>query len=141
MADATNPFGFDYEKFMRDFKVPGFDFEAALETQKRNVEALVAANQQAAAGAQAVAQRQTEIFQSLMGEVSTSAQKLADLTPEQRASTQAELARTAFEQAVANMRELSEMVAKSQAEAIQTINKRVSESLKEVQGQIDKARK
>ncbi len=141
MADAKNPFGIDYEKMMRDFKMPGINFEAVIESQQRNLEALSAANQQAAAGAQAVAQRQAEIFQSLMNEVGSAAQGLASASPEERASKQTELARSAFEQAVANMRELSEMVAKSQTEALETINKRVSESLKEVQTMIDKAGK
>ena len=141
MADATNPFGFDFEKMMSDFKFPGVDYQSMMETQKRNIEALTALNQQAAAGMQAVGQRQAEIMQSLMGEASTSAQQIAGASPEERAAKQAELARVAFEKAVANMRELSEMVSKSQNEALETINKRVSESLKEVQTLIDKAGK
>lgn len=141
MAEATNPFGIDYEKFMRDFKVPGIDFEAVMEAQRRNIEALTAANQKAAAGAQAVAQRQAEIFQTVMNEAGKAAQQLAAIPPEERAGKQAELARTAFEQAVANMRELSEMIAKSQNEALEAINKRVSDSLSELQTLIDKAGK
>ena len=141
MADATNPFGFDLEKMMREFKVPGVDFEAVMGLQRRNLEALATLNQQAAAGIQAVTQRQAEILQTLMGEATTSAQNLAGVSPEERASKQAELARIAFERAVTNMRELSEMVSKSQTEALQTINARVSESLKEVQALIDKTAK
>jgi phasin family protein len=141
MADASNPFGFDFEKIMRDFKLPGVDYQSVMESQRRNIEALSALNQQATAGMQAVAQRQGEILQTLMAEARDATQQLAEATPEARASKQAELSRLAFERAVANMRELSEMVAKSQNEALETINKRVSESLKEVQALIDKAGK
>jgi hypothetical protein len=45
---------------------------------------------------------------------------------------QAELARKAFEQALANARELAEMVSKSNTEAFAIINKRVTESLQEL---------
>jgi len=141
MADATNPFGFDFEKMMSDFKMPGTDYQSIMETQKRNIEALTALNQQAAAGMQAVSQRQAEIMQSLMGEATATAQQIAGTSPEERAAKQAELTRVAFEKAVANMRELSEMISKSQNEALETINKRVSESLKEVQALIDKTGK
>jgi phasin family protein len=141
MADPTNPFGFDFEKMMSDFKMPGIDYQSIMETQKRNIEALTALNQQAAAGMQAVSQRQADIMQSLMGEATATAQQIAGTSPEERAAKQAELTRVAFEKAVANMRELSEMISKSQNEALETINKRVSESLKEVQALIDKTGK
>ena len=45
MVEATNPFGIDVEKMMRDFKVPGVDFESVMESQRRNMEALAALNQ------------------------------------------------------------------------------------------------
>jgi phasin family protein len=141
MADVTNPFGFDFEKMMRDFKMPGVDYQAMMESQRRNIEVLTALNQQAVAGIQAVAQRQAEILQTLMGEATATAQQLAGASPEERAGKQAELTRVAFERAVVNMRELSEMVSKSQNEALETINARVSESLKEVQALIDKTAK
>jgi phasin family protein len=140
MADATNPFNVDYEKMMREFKMPGVDFESVMVMQRRNLETLAALNQQAAAGIQAIAKRQGEILQTLMNEASTAAQQLAEVSPEERASKQTELTRRAFEQAVANMRELTEMVSKSQNEALETINQRVSESLEEVQTLIDKAK-
>jgi phasin family protein len=141
MANAANPFGFDFEKMMSDFKMPGVDVEAMHDSQRRNLEALTTLNQRTAEGVQAVAKRQAEIMQTLMGEASNAARELADMSPEERASKQAELTRLAFERAVANMRELSEMVSKSQNEAIETINSRVSESLKEIQAMIDKAGK
>lgn len=141
MAKAANPFGFDFEKMMSDFKMPGVDVEAMVESQRRNFEAMTALNQQAIEGAQAVARRQAEIMQTLMGEASTAATEVANLSPEERVSKQAELTRLAFERAVTNMRELSEMVSKSQNEAVETINGRVSESLKEIQAMIDKVGK
>lgn len=52
--------------------------------------------------------------------------------PQEMSAKQAEVARKAFEQALANMRELAEMVNKSNADAFAIINKRVTDSLQEL---------
>jgi phasin family protein len=143
MADNPfNPFAnvdfskFDVSKMMGDLKIPGFDMQAAMESQRKNIEALTAANQAAVQGLQAVAQRQAEILSQAMSEVSAVAQQLASAgsNPQEMTAKQAELARKAFEQALANMRELAEMVSKSNTEAFSIINKRVTESLQELKG-------
>jgi phasin family protein len=58
--------------------------------------------------------------------------------PQEMTAKQAELARKAFEQALANMRELAEMVSKSNTEAFAIINKRVTESLQELKSLVAK---
>jgi len=141
-----NPFGdFDFSKMMDtsklmgDFKVPGVDVEAVVASQRRNLEALGEANKLAVEGLQAVAKRQTEIFRQMMEEA---AQAMRDMmtagSPEDKAGRQTELAKEAFTRAIANMRELAEMVAKSQTEAFDVINKRVTDSLDELKSVIAK---
>jgi len=61
--------------------------------------------------------------------------------PEEKLATQAEIARRAFETAIANVRELAEMGAKSNNEALEQINSRVSESLEEIREAIQTAAK
>jgi len=125
---------FDVSKMLGDVKIPGFDMSAMMDAQRKNIEALTAANQAAVQGMQAVAQRQAEILSQAMNEVSSVAQQLASAgsNPQEMTTKQAELARKAFEQALANMRELAEMVSKSNTEAFAIINKRVTESLQEL---------
>jgi len=125
---------FDVTKMLGDVKIPGFDLQAVMDAQRKNIEALNAANQAAVQGMQAVAQRQAEILSQSMSEVSTVAQQLASSAsnPQEMTTKQAELIRKAFEQALANMRELAEMVSKSNTEAFAIINKRVTESLQEL---------
>ena len=94
-------------------KIPGFDAKAIADAQRKNIEALTAANQAAVQGLQAVAQRQTEILNEAMGEVSAIAQQLSGAgNPQEMTAKQADLARKAFEQALSNARELAEMVNK-----------------------------
>ncbi|MDS4042161.1 MAG: phasin family protein [Candidatus Competibacter sp.] len=131
---------FDMTKMLGDVKIPGFDMDAIMAAQRKNIEALTAANQAAVQGMQAVAQRQAEILSQAMNEVSSIAQQLAGSAsnPQEMTTKQAELARKAFEQALANMRELAEMVSKSNTEAFAIINKRVTESLQELKGLVAK---
>ena len=49
-----------------------------------------------------------------------------------RVAKQAELAKVGYEKVLANLRELSEMMVKSNSEAFGVINKRVTEALDEV---------
>ncbi len=130
---------FDLSKMLGDVKIPGFDMEAIMAAQRKNIEALTAANQAAVQGMQAIAQRQAEILSQAMSEVSSMAQQLAGAgNPQEMTTKQAELVRKAFEQALANMRELAEMVSKSNTEAFAIINKRVTESLQELKGLVAK---
>ncbi|HRX62583.1 MAG TPA: phasin family protein [Candidatus Competibacter sp.] len=144
-TNPFNPFGnvdfskFDFSKFdmtkmLGDVKIPGFDMQMMMDAQRKNIEALNAANQAAVQGMQAVAQRQAEILSQTINEVSTIAQQLANAStnPQELTTKQAEIARKAFEQALANARELAEIVSKSNTEAFAIINKRVTESLQEL---------
>lgn len=131
---------FDMTKMLGDVKIPGFDMQAIVDAQRKNIEALTAANQAAVQGIQAVAQRQAEILSQAMSEVSSVAQQLAGSAsnPQEMTTKQAELVRKAFEQALANARELAEMVSKSNTEAFAIINKRVTESLQELKSLVAK---
>lgn len=140
MAKSENPFldmdftkSMDFSKFMEQWKVPGLDPQALLEAQRKNIEAITAANRVAFEGVQAISRRQAEILRQSMEEMSRVMQEMAATgAPEQKMAKQAELAKQAFEKAIANMRELAEMGAKSNTEAVETINKRVAESLDEI---------
>jgi phasin family protein len=144
----TNPF-FDVDmskfadvsKLMSEFKLPGVDVESVLASQQKNIQALTAANQLAIEGFQAVVRRQSEIVRQTMEQTSSMMTELmAAGSPEDKVAKQADLVKLAFEKALANARELAELVAKSNSEAADVINKRVSESLEEVKAVVAKAR-
>lgn len=140
---SGNPFlEFDVSKVLGDFKVPGVDVDAILASQRKNIEAVTAANQLAIEGLQAVLRRQAEIVRSSVEEAGTYVnQVVAAGSPEEKAAKQAELVKLAFEKSLANIKELAELVAKSNTEAADVLSKRVSESLDEVKAAIAKAKK
>ena len=128
-----DPKMFDPSKLFGDFKMPGVDMEKVVSSQRRNLEALTAANQLAAQAFQAIGKRQAEILRQTMEQTSQAMREVMTAgSPEQKAARQTELAKEAFERAIANMRELAEMVTKAQGEANEVISKRVSETLDEV---------
>jgi phasin family protein len=123
----------EFSKMLKQYKLPGVDLDSLIASQKKNVEALTSANKVAFEGLQAVAKRQTEILQETMNEASKAIDVLAKAgSPQEVAAKQAELAKDAFERALANMRELAEMVAKANQEATNTINTRISATLDEI---------
>jgi len=134
MAEFKNPFlDMDVQKMMGEFKVPNVDVDAVVAAQKKNIEALTSANQLAVEGMQAVARRQAEILRQTAEEVQKNIQSFMDNSaPDAKVAKGTELTKSAFEKAISNMKELSEMVTKSNAEAFDVINKRVAESLDEI---------
>jgi phasin family protein len=134
MAEFKNPFmDMDVQKMMGEFRIPNVDVDAVVAAQKKNIEALTSANQLAVEGMQAVAKRQAEILRQTAEELQKNMQSLMENgAPDAKMVKSTELTKVAFEKAIANMKELSEMVTKSNAEAFDVINRRVAESLDEI---------
>ena len=138
-----NPFmNMDFSKMLENYKLPGVDMDALVAAQKKNIEALTKANQTAFDGAQAVAKRQMEILQKTMEDLqSMSKDAMAQGEPQDKMKGQADAMKTALETAIKNMREIAEMMAKANTEAYEHINKRVTESMEEIQGVMAKMKK
>ena len=147
MAKNNPFFDLDFSKFtdiskvMSELKVPGVDVDAMLATQQKNIQALTAANQLAFEGMQTVFRRQSEILRQSVEQASAMISELmAAGSPEDKVAKQADLVKSAFEKALANSRELAELVARSNAEAAEVVSKRFSESLEELKVAIAKSK-
>lgn len=140
---GKNPFlNNDLMSAFSSMKAPNMDFSGLAEAQKRNFEAITAANKTAVEGLQAVFKRQGEILKEITEEVNGLAQNSVTTGgPEDHAARNLDAVKSAIEEAVSNIRELSEMTAKSQSEAFDILNKRVTESLDEVKAAIAVAKK
>lgn len=123
----------EFSNALKQYKLPNVDLDSVVASQKKNVEALTSANRVAFEGLQAVARRQAEILQETMNEASKAVDALAKAgSPPEIAAKQAELTKNAFERALSNMRELAELVAKSNQDATNTVNSRIAASLDEI---------
>lgn len=141
MAVKTEmPFDFDISKYLSEMKVPGVDMDAMVAAQQKNLEAMTAANRLAFEGLQAIMKRQAELMRQAVEESTAAATGLAGAsTPTDKLVKQTELAKEAFERAVSNAREMAEMMAKSNTEVVDLLNKRFTEALDEVKGVVSKA--
>jgi phasin family protein len=126
MADQTNPFG-DLTKMLEQFKVPGVDMPALVESRKKDIEAIVKANRSAYDAMQAFARKQTEMLTQAMQDIQA-ATKAGAADP----SKHAEVARNACLKAVEDIKDLAEIARKSQVEAMASITKRANEHAAEI---------
>jgi phasin family protein len=134
MTKQAFPYDFsDFAKMIKDYQLPGVDWQEVMASQQKNVEALTKANQVLFEGAQAVVQREVEILHKAMQEF---AEASRDLLQEDNAQAQTqkrlELAKRLFETALQNMRELAELATQSNREALELINRRAMESFEEI---------
>jgi phasin family protein len=131
-ADMNRWFG-DFSKSFTNGKTPSVDFEGLFAAQRKNFEAFASANQLAFDGVKAVATRQAELARGAVEEFQKLARELSvPASAEEKMVKQAEVAKAAFEQALATMREAAETLAKSNSQAADVITKRVADSFDEV---------
>ena len=125
---------FDFSKVFKNMNVPPMpDMEVVLSAHRRNLEALTEANRVALEGAQAVARRHMEIMQDTMSSLTANMKDFTQNdTTANRAAKQADLLRQAYESAVANTRELGDLIQKSNTEAMGKLNQRFSEAMTEM---------
>ena len=139
MSDRpTLPPEMDPMRLLSEMRLPMMDVEALAAAQRRNLEALSAANRVALEGAQAVARRHMEILQQSMSEMTDAVRGTTNSDPQARAAKQAEMLKATYERAVTNMKELADLIQKSNSEALTVLNKRFSEAMDEVRGMVEK---
>ena len=108
------------------------DMNGMMSMQKRNAEAMSAANQMMMENAQSFMRRQAEIVQAGAADAFQMVKELAiSPNPEVSMNKQMHFMKSVVEAAVSNAREMGEMVAKSHLEVFDVLGKRMSDSVSE----------
>ncbi len=145
--DFTGLFGnYDPQAFFKQiqsgfsaYQIPNLDTSALIDSQKKNVDALIAANTAAFKGSQELLRQQGEMLQQAITDATEAATALVgSSSPKDLVEKQTELVHAAFEKALANSTKLSELVKKNQDELSNMVNQRVSENLDEIRETISK---
>lgn len=133
---------FDFTRFFSEMKLPPMpDLEVLTTATRRNMEAFAAASRVAFEGAQALGRRNLEIMQQASAEMAEAMKSLAGVeAPQDRAARQAELLKQAYERAVANLKELGDLIQRSNTDALALINKRFTEAMDELRAMAQKAK-
>ena len=121
-----------YNNAFADMFKNTLDFNQLFSTQRRNIEALSEVNQTIVESAQAISRRQAEVIrENVENALKASKDLMSGGSPETSLTKQAEMAKEFFENALANLREITETATKSGFEAFDVINKRAAETIEE----------
>lgn len=139
MSDMPK-FPVDFSQFLAAMQMPmAPELTALMETHKRNLAALTAANKLIFEGAQSITQRQMEVMRRQMTDLTQATTMLTTTAePKERAARQAEMLRSAYENSVSDLREVEDLVRKSSAEALNLIHGRFLAAMDEVKSVINK---
>ncbi len=132
----------DITRMFSDMRFPSMlpDTGILMAAHRRNMDVLSQANRLALEGAQAVARRHMEIMQQTMTELTDHVRELASSdTPQHKAARQAELVKQSYERAIGNIRELSDLIQRSNGEAVSLLNHRFTEAMDEIKTLLEKS--
>lgn len=120
--------------FWDRFSVPGLDTSALMDSQKKNFDALVKANQKAAEGYQNLMRRQGEIMTETMQSIQEAVGDLMKANDgKELPKKQAELVEKTVGRALKHMRELAQLTIDANSDAFKVIQERAKESIGEMQ--------
>jgi len=133
-----NPFvDFDFSKIAGEFKFPTMNVETVVETSRKNFAAVTTASTAAVESMKTIATRQGDMFRAALEDFSKhGSDVLSAATVEEKIAKQIDFAKKSYDLAVTNTRELAELYAKGQAEALETLSARVADLSEEVKAAI-----
>jgi phasin family protein len=114
---------------------------AIVESGRKDLQALVEANEKSYQGLQAVVQRQTEMLKASIVEWQGAMKGMSPAEPRENLAKLDAMGKAAFKQALDDIRELSELAAKSQAEAFDIVSQRIRSNVDEVSKLLQPKRK
>ena len=139
MADAPQNFTDMFHKLGEQLKVPSFDVTKIMEHHQKNLDAMGRSWQAMATGASAIANKQREIFEGAIKDITEMAKDFKpNGSPQDIFAKQAEFGKKAMEAAITNTRDIAELAQKSGADALKIIHERMQESYDEIRSGMDK---
>ncbi|MEM5450150.1 TIGR01841 family phasin [Paraburkholderia sp. BR14263] len=131
--ESTNPTHLfaEYTKVLGQFKLPGVDVAAILESRRKDIEALAQANSAALAGVQSLGLKQAEILRTTMTELQSLVAKLGAQGAAPGANA-GEVVQQALHKALVDMQELADTAYRAQSDSIAVVTKRVAEHVEEL---------
>jgi len=141
MAETPRNFTDMFTKLGEQLKIPSIDMTKIMEHHQKNLEAMTKSWQAMASGASEIASRQREIVQQAVQDVTAMVQEYKPGGSAQEImAKQTEFAKKAMEAAIANTRDITELVQKSSAEAFKIVQDRMKESYEEIRSSVEKKR-
>src|SRR5260370_22606832 len=138
MADTPQNFTDMFHKLGEQLKVPSFDVTRIMEHHQKNLDAMGRSWQAMASGATAIANKQREIFEGAIKDITEMAKDYKpNGSPQDIFAKQAEFGKKAMEAAITNTRDISELAQKSGAAALNIIHESIHESYRDTASSSD----
>ena len=139
MADAPQNFTDMFKNLGEQLKIAPFDMTKIMEHQQKNLEAMTKSWQAMAGGANEIAKKQRAILDEAVKDVTAMVHDYRPGgSPQDMMAKQAEFAKKAMEAAIANTRDIAELVQKSTTEAFKIVQDRMKESYEEIRASVEK---
>lgn len=122
----------DLRSTLDKLKLPGVNTEALIDHGRKDIEALLAANERVFNSVEALSQKQAALFLDIMREWQAGAKDvIAKSSTSEKATHVSQHAQRAFTRALANMKEMADIAAKSHEDVLGILNKRYQENVEE----------
>lgn len=123
----------------RELQLPNVEIEQIIDHHRKNLEAFEKSARAASTGASSILEKQRQILENTLREVSEMAESYRSAgSPQEIATRQSEFARRSFESTVKNASEMAEPVKKSSDQSLDILRRRLRDSLQEMQGGFQK---
>lgn len=103
-----------------------------LDSGRKDLQAVMQANEKSYKGLQMLVQRQTEMIKSAIAEWQSVAKPMPGQDPKENLAKLDALGRASFQRAIGDIKELAELAAKSQKDAFEVVRQRVQDNVDEV---------
>lgn len=142
--NSANLFGFDVGKLLGGFRMPSIDVGQLIDTNRKNMDALIAAQRSVTDGYASLAKRQVEIFQNTMEMAQAAIKARREMKKGGEGGeggdgpSPTDIAKMALNMAIQNMKDLAEATSKANGEAVSMINERMKATVSELKSMSEK---
>jgi phasin family protein len=138
MAQAPQSFTDMFRNLGEQLKLPQVDVAKIMEHHQKNLDAMTRSWQAMASGAGEVAKKQRAIFEAAVKDVTEMAKEYKPGgSPQEIIAKQSEFAKKAMEAAIANTRDIAELVQKSSGEAFKIVQDRMKQTYEDIKACVD----
>jgi phasin family protein len=139
MAESPPDFTDMFRKLGEQLKVPPFDMGRMMEHHQKNLDAIARSWQAVAGGAQEIARKQQEIFETAVRDVTAMVQDYQPGGPPHEAMARhAEFVKKVIEAAISNTRDIAQLTQQSATDAMAIVQQRMTESFEEIRAAVEK---
>jgi len=136
---AANKPKLDLQAALEKLKLPGVNTQALLDSGRKDIEALLAANERVFTGVEALSRKQADLLVDIMKEWQASAKDaIAKGSASEKINHAASHAQRAFTHALANMKDMADIAAKSHEDVLSILNKRYQEGIEAFRNSVRK---